>query len=331
VSLRSTFMNRHRLAAMLIFSAVVCGCGCNGDDPPKPPMPSGLVALHGSFYRGAMGSAALDQPLEFAVVDNGGGYVADQWIHFALLEGDGAISADSLKTGSDGKTTLGYTFSGSLGHAAIRAVARNLDTLEVYLRAGTLIFGDQGQGQYVLLDDTYGDVVDFNGPPVSLDAYTQYGIVVANYEAPLGVVAVIYDDDENGIIEETSPVIEVAVMDSVFLQPPDSTAKNVRYEGKSADSIGVGSSWWRDIVPVYGFTNNISRDTADPRLPTLIIRYDAHYLTFWCDTTDTIVYQITLSEEWNPPLSENAPSRESTDRVLLELLSRRADGRLTAP
>ena len=311
------FMSNNWLRTIFVFlvTATICGCGCNGDDPPKPPVPTGVAAVNGMFYRGNMGSDDMDQPLVFAVADNKGAYVPDQWIQFSLLTGDGLISADSLKTGSDGKVTLVYTFSGNLGHAEIRAIARNLDTAYVYLRANTLIPGDHGQGQYVLLDDTYGDVVDFNGPPVVLDTFPAAGIAVANYEATLGVVVVIYDTDENGIIEPTSPVYGVLVVDSVFPQPPDSSTKSARYEGATRDSIKIGSSYWADINPVYGEYDSL-KFADDPILPALVLYYGSVYLEFWCHPSDTTVYQISIFEEFDISLYESPPVRPAIDSVL---------------
>ena len=72
-----------------------------------------------------------------------------------------------------------------------------------------------------MLDDTYGDILDYNGTPVSLDVIPDVDIVVANYEATLGVVFVIYDTNGDGVIEETSPIYSVLVVDSVYPQPPD--------------------------------------------------------------------------------------------------------------
>ena len=312
-------MSKNRLRTIFVFlvTATICGCGCNGDDPPKPPVPDGVTAVNGLFYKGNMGSDDMDQPLVFAVADNKGVYVPDQWIHFSLLTGDGLISADSLKTGSDGKATLAYTFSGSLGHAEIRAIARNLDTAYVYLRANTLIPGDHGQGQYILLDDTYADVVDFNGEPVTIDFLPEDGIAVANYEATLGVVVVIYDTDENGEIEPTSPVYGVLVVDSVFPQPPDSSTMSARYEGATKDSIQIGSSYWADIYPnpAYGEYDSL-RFWSDPILPGLQLFYDSLHLQFWCHPSDTTVYQISIFEEFDITLYESPPVREAIDSVL---------------
>jgi hypothetical protein len=275
-----------------------------------------LVALNGVFYRGIMGSGWLDRPLEFAVIDKAGTRFPNQWVHYRLLEGDGAISADSVKSSSDGRLSVGYSFSGSLGHAVIRAVARNLDSVEVYLRANTLIPGDHGQGQYILLDDTYGDILDFNGLPQSLDTFPALGIAVANYEATLGMVAVLYDTDENGVIEPTSPVYAVFVVDSVYPQPPDSTTNSARYGGTTADGIGIGSHWMNDVRPVLGFPQFIVFDDDDPNLPAIRVIYDDLHLTFWCHQSDSTTFQIDIAEEFDGSLYQAPPAVEVIDDLI---------------
>ena len=315
-----TLYSRRLLFAMALIIGVVAGCSCSSDDPPKPPQPTGVIAVNGEFYRAEMGSSVIDQPLEFGVKNSSGGFVADQWIHFSLLEGDGSISADSIKSGSDGLATLEYHFSGSLGFATIRAIARNLDTTEVYLRADVLIPGDHGQGQYVLLDDTYGDVVDFNGPPVSIDTFPSAGIAVANYEATLGVVVVIYDTDENGVIEATSPVFSVIVVDSVYPQPPNGSTMSARYEGTTIDGLGIGSHWMDDFVPIYGFPNFVTEDNSDPNLLSHKVSWDELHLTLWCRQSDSTAYQIDIAEEFDVSLF-GAPASVTTIDSLIKLIT----------
>ncbi|MDH3889679.1 MAG: hypothetical protein OEV49_01230 [candidate division Zixibacteria bacterium] len=304
------------LLSLILVIGIVSGCGCNGDDPPQPPNPTGVMAVNGQVYKGVMGGSGLDQPLQFGVKNSSGSFVVDQWIHFSLLEGDGSISADSIKSGSDGLVTLEYNFSGNMGHATIRAIARNLDTLEVYLRADLLVPGDHGQGQYVLLDDTYGDIVDFNGPPVSLDVFPGAEILVANYEATMGVVFVIYDTDTNGVIEATSPIFSIIVVDSVYPQPPSGATMSARYEGTTIDGLGIGSHWWNEFIPIYGFPDFVIVDNSDPNLLSHKVVFDALHLTLWSRQSDSTVYQIDIAEEFDVSLFEAPPSGPAIDSVL---------------
>ena len=112
-------------------------------------VPADLQAPNGLFYKGNMGSSTLDQPLNFVVVNATGGILTKPWIKFELIEGDGTLSADSLQPGAGGTATLEYRFWGSMGHAIIRAKVPEVDSVDVYVRANTLIPGEGGQGQYV--------------------------------------------------------------------------------------------------------------------------------------------------------------------------------------
>ncbi len=282
--------------------AIVTGCNDN-NKPNGPTVPAGLVVINGLYYQGSMGDSVFNHPLELAVRDEGGNYLPDRQIQLSPIEGDGTLSARSTITDSTGIARFSYTFSGSLGHAVIRATVDDIDTAYLELRANTLIPGDHGQGQYVLLDDTYGDVLNFNGPPLSIDPVGW--IAVANYEATLGVVVLIYDPDEDGVIDGSSPVYGVIVVDSVFPQPPDNITMSARYEGKTADSIGIGSSYHRDILPVYGKADTITYDN-DPVLAAWKIAYDSLHLMFWCTVPDTVAFQMDLFEEIDESLFETA-------------------------
>ena len=290
------FVNARKcLAAMVgvvVSLAIVTGCDDN-DKPNGPTVPAGLVAIHGLYYQGSMGDSVFNHPLELAVRDDGDNYLPGQQIQLSPIEGDGTLSARSAVTDSTGIARFSYLFSGSLGHAVIMATVGDKDTAYIELRANTLIPGDNGQGQYVLLDDSYADVLNFNGPPVSIDHVGW--IAVANYEATLGVVVLIYDPDEDGVIDGSSPVYGVIVVDSVYPQPPDGVNMSARYEGKTADSIGIGSSYHRDILPVYGEADTIIYDN-DPVLAAQVVAYDSLHLKFWCTVPDTVVFQMDLFE-----------------------------------
>lgn len=288
--------------------------GCDSDDPPTI---KGLVAPNGFHYKGVMGSSETDKPMVFGIEDTDDELLSDRMIYFDLVEGDGTLSADSLDSGETGLAVLTYTFSGDLGHATIRAIAPGLDILEVLLRADVLIPGENGQGQYILVDDLYRDITAFNGSPNSLDIISGIShIVVANYEATLGVVFIIYDTDRNGSIEASSPVHAVIVVDSVFPQPPDFVDKSARYEGATVEGIGMGASYWQDIVPVYGEADRIVFQD-DENVPGWEVIYDSLYLVFWCHPADTTVFQIDISEEFDWSLFDEpaASPADFTDSI----------------
>ena len=284
---------------VLLILAVMAGCG--GDDDPNGPVTAdGLVAVNGLYYKGTMGSADLDTAMVFAVKDKSGSFINDRWIFFTRIEGDGQISADSLKSDTSGTVELEYDFSGSLGHAVIRATDRQTDTIDVVLRADILT--PTVQGQYILLDDTYGDIITFNGSPASLDVIPDVPeIMVANYEAALGVVFVLYDVNEDGALDNTAPVYGIIVVDSVYPQPPDGSTKSARYGGTTIEGIGMGANFWDDVYPVFGTPVVVVNDD-DPNLPSWIMECPALHLNFWCLRDDTTVYQIDIQEAFDDSL-----------------------------
>ncbi|MFH1686143.1 MAG: hypothetical protein ABIE70_01310 [bacterium] len=289
-SLLSSFL----LTALTV--GLVAFPGCNGNGPDDSTVPTDLVALNGHYYKGEMGSDSLEPAPELAVRDNKGGLVANQQIQLHPIEGDGELATRSVTTDASGKAAVSYTFSGDSGHAIILATAINdKDTIEVFLRANTLIPGVQGQ--YVRLDDLYSDVLALNGPPASVDSL---GLIdVVNYEEALGVVVLCYDPNEDGHLEDNDHVRGIIVVDSVYLQP-DGVTKSARYPYKTADSIGIGSSYTDDIVPLYGPADSFSYDDRPPA--AWIYKYVDPRITFWCFESDQTVFQIDIMEPFDTTL-----------------------------
>lgn len=245
--------------AVCLLAIFIISCG--DDDPPNGggKQAERISAVNGIKYKGIMGSDSLVPILEFAALDTNGRGMANKWIHFSLLEGDGAILADSLQSDSSGLVKTGYTFDGALGHAILRAWSPAFDSAEVRMRANTLIPGPTGQGQYVLFSDSYRDALDFNGSPVVLtpDPRPDVGLFYADYESALGVVVMVIDADLDGRIDDTSSIHGVIV--------------NSVYPFKTADSLGIGSSY-ADVISAWGQPDSVFRDSVIP--PALTLRYD---------------------------------------------------------
>ncbi len=236
-----------------------------------------------------MGDTIPDTVLQFAVADKNDNYLPNQQIQLYRVEGDGHLNPKSITTDSSGIAGFPYVFNGSLGHAVIRLIAPDVDTLDILLRANTLIHSPGGQAQYVLFDDTYGDVKKFNGDPASVDTYDDHPKIYINYEDALGVVVVVYDLDTNGVIYDTSSVYGVIV--------------NTVYEGKTADSIGIDSPI--DLLrSAYGTPNSIEYSADDT---AIVVEYESLGLTFYCDSVDTNVEEIHLIE-WVPTPETGADS-----------------------
>ncbi|MCK4573218.1 MAG: hypothetical protein KAU36_02550, partial [candidate division Zixibacteria bacterium] len=275
---------RHSLliALFLLIGPMALLFGCGDDDPPvKPPpvIPTGMEVLNGDLYKAVMGSAEVDPALEFGVYDDDGDSLPNQWVHFRRLVGDGTFVADSVRSDTIGRATAEYVFDGSMGHAEIQAFLRDVDTVSVTMRANTLIPGTVGQAQYVLFNDRYAGVKDYNGEPASVDVDPTSWILYANYEAALGLVVVIEDVNHDEQAVDTADVLSVIV--------------NTIYAGKTADSIGIGSTM-ADLRAAYGAPDTILYDPAPPA--ARYIRYNDLGLTIYADlTADTTIFEIHMT------------------------------------
>ncbi|HOP07225.1 MAG TPA: hypothetical protein PLF13_08040 [candidate division Zixibacteria bacterium] len=312
------FLTLTRLMAVAVLigiTVLACG-GCGDDNPVEPTKATGLTAINGFYYKGEMGDTLLSPSLDFAVLDNDSKRIADKWIFFELLEGDGNLLLDSGKTNSSGVLHNTYDFSGELGRATVRAIVKNLDTVDVILRANMLNPGTHGQGQYILVDDSYAMVTAFNGTPVSLDTVADFEeVMVANYEKTLGVVFVIYDTNLDHVIGATSPVFSILVVDSVYEQPDGSMS--ARYEGTTADGIGIGSryipfNFGNNIWGIYGAADESGFDEEEP--PSVWFQYSDENLTFWCHQADSSAFQVDIAEPFDWDLYPASVSQKRDDR-----------------
>ena len=278
------------LLRFFTFSAallLITGCGGTDDPPPGPPPDNSesISAINGFYYKGEMGTSTVNKPITFQVRDADLNPLTDKWVHFKRLEGDGVFNNDSVKSNVGGFVTAQYTFSGSLGHAEIEAVIRNNDSTSVIVRADLLTPGIGGQGQYVLFIDFYEDVLALNGAPANVDFYlNNHPFMYATYEAATGVVVMLWDDSLNYDPNDTSDVFGVIVSDDQFL-----------YEGKIADSIGIGSSY-QALVDYFGVPDTIIEDVTDPQDPEWRIRYLSHGMTLYATPSDTVITEIHLTE-----------------------------------
>ena len=270
-------MVNRQCAVMLIvsmFIVVALLTGCNGDNngPDGPTYVEGLFAINGLYYRGEMGESTLDPLLYFAVRDASRALLPDQQVHLDLMDGDGSQSWRSVVTDSTGKALVTYTFSGDLGHAVIRGFSNDGDTVNVILRANTLIPGGHGQGQYILYDDdNYADVISLNGPPLSIDMYPEYNhdIIYLNYEDSFGVVIMLADSAMNYHVYDTTSIHGIIV--------------NTIYEKKTPEGIGVGSPI-DSLRKAYGDPERIHLIDND-----ILVEYNALGLNFYCDSDTTVV------------------------------------------
>ncbi|MDH4156271.1 MAG: hypothetical protein OEW00_03230 [candidate division Zixibacteria bacterium] len=277
-----------RLATGLIVAAflmtLAASCGDGSTDSSKPDR---ILAVNGLYYKAVMGASETDQPITFKLTDKSNNAYADRWLRFSLMEGDGTLAADSVKTDSKGEATAQYSFDGSLGHAVIRAGYAGITPVDVTVRASTIIPGAAGQGQYILFSDTYKEVQAFNGSPESVDPDPRFWLNYAVYEGALGVVVMVEDEDSSATISDGEGVIGVIV--------------NTVYEGKTADSIGIGSTI-ADLRAVYGPPDTVRPDPSPP--PAIFIRYLALGMTcYGAFSADTTLFEIHVIEDIISPVA----------------------------
>ncbi|MEA2030256.1 MAG: hypothetical protein U9N55_01500, partial [candidate division Zixibacteria bacterium] len=247
--------------------------------------------INGIYFKGIMGDTITDQPMLFAVVDCNGHYLAEQQIQLDMVTGDGILGPRSIMTDNAGVAGFAYCFSGNLANASFRLYLENLDTIKVYVRADALIPGGHGQAQYILFDDTYADVKNFNGEPASLDIITDHCIMYANYEESLGVVVMLYDLDYNQQVYDTSSVYGVIV--------------NSVYSGTTLDNPAIGVlSPLADLRQLWGVPDDIKHS---PPRPATVIRYDSlpgKFYGHWeSGMADTLIEEIHLFE----PVEQASP------------------------
>jgi hypothetical protein len=263
-------------------AALICIFGgCGDDKPTDSDKRSRIVAFNGLYYKA---DSLQQKPLRFAVVDKNDSYLLGQLIRLELVEGDGTLSDTAITTDTvTGIAEFSYDFTGNLGHAVVRLIAPDIDSLDIQIRTDILLPGPGGQAQYVLFDDVYTDVKNFNGLPASVDVFEGSSVIYVNYEAELGVVVMFYDLDTNGVIYDTSSVYGVIV----------NTNDHTTYTGTTPEGIGIGSTI-DSLRSAYGQPDSVWWDSRPPA--SVVVEYDSLGLTFYCDPSDTSVFEIHLVE-----------------------------------
>ena len=246
--------------------------------------PETISAELGLHYKGTMGGG-LEQPLpNFFVSDNDGVPLTLPLINFTLAAGDGTIEIDSAVPGSDAVVVNDYAFDGDLGYGVIRAMVRDIDTIDVNVRASVLRFGTDAQGQYIRASDLYSDVLALNGTPEQVDNDPTYWLNYAVYESALGLVLVVEDDNQDLAIQESEPVHEIIV--------------NSLFSEVSPEGVGLGSTI-ATVRSAFGATSSEFYDPGDAvNDPTWVLVYNDIGALFYCDRTapDSSVVEIHFSD-----------------------------------
>ena len=261
-------------------------------------IPYAVNAVYGTHFKGVMGAGIAEPEFRFRVLDQAGVALRRPWLYFSVVAGDGTLLADSLLADANGAIINNYTFDGQLGYGVVRATVPGVDTLDVKVRASVIRFGADGQGQYVKLYDTYADVFALNGQPESIDPdpRPEQTINYVDYESTLGVVFVIYDTNNDNIVQDSESVVSV-ILASQFTGVT------------SLEGIGIGSSI-HAVRAAYGVPDVFFYDPSNP--PAWGMQYDDLGALFYASTTppDSSIIEIHL---WDPTLPSPAGVAGSID------------------
>lgn len=283
-------------AVLLLFSFLFSSCG-DDDNPTKPVVTQGLNTVGGFYYKAVMGAT---NNITFTLGAADKSPISGSWVQFSIILGDGTFVIDSVKTDVNGKAVCQYNFDGVLGHAEIQALVRNIDTTTVTVRANTLIPGATGQGQFILMEDRYSDIKNFNGTPIQVDPDPYSWGLYAVYESTLGVVFIMEDINRDSTLTDTSNVLGIIV--------------NTVYTGKTKDSLCIGSTL-AEVFSVYS-DSVVAFDPSPPAAYSY--KYPLEGITFWVGIDGAIidreVFEIHLIE--NIATSPPIPSMKSKDGSL---------------
>ncbi|MDF1544452.1 MAG: hypothetical protein P1R58_05050 [bacterium] len=261
-------------------------------------VPFRVLPKFSSYFKGTYGSGVLDPPLDFVVSDSTGRALADTMVYFSIVTGDGTLLTDSALTDANGEVTAAYEFTGNETEAKLRARFSNVDSSEVWLRVNTLRFKTGGQVQYIMFDDHYGDILNYLGAP---DTIVDQGVgdfaAIAEYDSSLGVVFILYDHDDDGVIQETASVLGAAIVDSIF--PQEGGGKSARFVGTDSFSIGIGSDYVAEISATYGSPSfPLKIDYTPGAVPesSVIAAYDTLMAWFWLWNDTSEAFEIDMFE-----------------------------------
>ena len=251
-----------------------------------------LEATEGIYFKGTMGSSEFDIPWGFRIRTTDNLTATKLWYHLELIEGDGTLSHDSILSGSAQPT---YNFSGSLGHAHVRAKVPGVDSVDVYVRASVLNNGASWQGQFIKHDDLYAWVETYNGPPADIGIDPEQPLLYADYEDSLGVVFIVIDAGGNNQPDPTEPLLGVIV--------------NTKFDKQLPGGVGIGSSY-PDMIGSFGVFDTTYVDTSEEPFTNAFIYY-SEGLTFFARLTDSIIEEIHVVDPVEPvsSLTDYLPRR----------------------
>jgi hypothetical protein len=253
------------------------------DVTARVEVPFSVDAVFGNYFVGTMGGGITSPEFLFRALDAAGQALRKPWLYFDLIEGDGRLVADSALPDAGGSVLNEYVFDGQLGYGVVRAWLPDIDTLEVDVRASVIRLGPDGQGQYVRLNDNYGDVEGLNGLPERVDEDDTYWLNYVVYESALGVVVAVEDTNQDHVVNPDEPVSEI------FL--------NTVFTPTTLEGIGVGSTI-QEVRAAYDTADYHFYDPPAPPAPAAEgFVYGSLGVLFWSTVTpDSTIFEIHVRQ-----------------------------------
>ncbi len=299
--LASASSGRARVAPMINANYLLIAYNSVGTDTSKfsvsVEIPQRLAAVNGLFYKGTLGSAITTPALKFVCTGEQTDTLRKVWVHFVKQDGDGQLSADSVRPDNTGIASVSYDFNGTSGHAEILAFVRNAPAASAYvrIRANALTPGPLGQIQFGLISDSVATVKDFDpNPVVYRDSRPDVPIVYLSYETSAGVVFYVFDHNNDFKAEDSEEVFGGAVF--------------APYAQKTKEGIGIGSSY-SDVRAAYGAPNDFGYDSTRVEYAA---SYNAMGAAFLFKPSDTTVEQIQFGYNTTRPVPGLRPPAAAT-------------------
>ncbi|HXV86775.1 MAG TPA: hypothetical protein VD793_08760, partial [Gemmatimonadales bacterium] len=123
------------------------------------PLPSSLAAESGGGQNGVVGSTLTNQLVARVLAADGLG-VSGIWVRFAVTAGGGALSADSVMTDAQGRSSVTWTLGPSAGSHSVQATTAALPSASATFGA-TALAGTASRLEFVVQPSatTIGDVI----------------------------------------------------------------------------------------------------------------------------------------------------------------------------
>ncbi len=140
-------LNTRWVVGVMVIAILGVACSDGNSGGGNEPEATGITISGGNNQAGLPG-AALATPLSVTVTTDAGAPVAGETIVWTIVSGDGSLSADTVETGADGKSSVTWTLGGDVGGNQVKAVWPTHDSVTFH-GTGTGQFTVAGGGSNV--------------------------------------------------------------------------------------------------------------------------------------------------------------------------------------